>query len=253
MTLKVISLNMWQGGNLYGEIIKFVKEQDPDVLCLQEVYDGQDPNLEYKYQSLEILKQNLNFKDYDFAPAYLDDRKEGKILQGNAIFSKYPIFNRRMEYITQPTQESYKEVPENFPILPRVLQHCMLDTPAGEINVFNMHGVWDPDGDGFSPARQRMSDLLLEETSGLQNVILTGDTNAKATNEALRRLNSQLRSVFGYTLKTTFNMRRKDDPGYATAAVDLMYISPNTNVLAAECPDVDISDHLPIVVTLSYN
>jgi endonuclease/exonuclease/phosphatase family metal-dependent hydrolase len=66
----------------------------------------------------------------------------------------------------------------------------------------------------------------------------------------MRAIEEHLTSVFGNSLTTTFNMRRKENPGYATAAVDLMYISNDLRVTGKDCPDVDISDHLPLVVTL---
>jgi endonuclease/exonuclease/phosphatase family metal-dependent hydrolase len=56
--------------------------------------------------------------------------------------------------------------------------------------------------------------------------------------------------VFGEELKTTFNMKHKDNPGYATAAVDMMFISPDIKVSEKACPEVDVSDHLPLVVQL---
>lgn len=82
------------------------------------------------------------------------------------------------------------------------------------------------------------------------HVILAGDTNAKPTNQAMRNLEKHFVSVFGDELTTTFNMKRKTNPGYATAAVDLMYISPDLEVIQKACLDVDVSDHLPLVVTL---
>ena len=79
---------------------------------------------------------------------------------------------------------------------------------------------------------------------------MAGDTNAKASNVIWQRLEEHLKSVFGWELKTTFNMRHKDNPGYALAAVDLMFISPNIAVIDKAALDADVSDHLPLVVTL---
>ncbi len=45
-------------------------------------------------------------------------------------------------------------------------------------------------------------------------------------------------------------MRRKKDPGYATSAVDVVYVSPEIKIISRDCPNVDISDHLPLVATL---
>ena len=53
--------------------------------------------------------------------------------------------------------------------------------------------------------------------------------------------------MFKDELKTTFNMKRKTDPGYAAAVVDMIFISKNIEVISHDCPQVDISDHLPLV------
>jgi endonuclease/exonuclease/phosphatase family metal-dependent hydrolase len=66
----------------------------------------------------------------------------------------------------------------------------------------------------------------------------------------MKNIEQYLTSVFGNNLKSTFNMRRKDNPGYATAAVDMLFVSPNIRIVNSECSDVDISDHLPVIATL---
>ena len=45
-------------------------------------------------------------------------------------------------------------------------------------------------------------------------------------------------------------MRRKINPGYATAVVDMVFASSRLKILDHQCPDVDISDHLPLVVKI---
>ena len=43
-------------------------------------------------------------------------------------------------------------------------------------------------------------------------------------------------------------MRHKTKPGYATAVVDMMFGSKNSQVVEHYCSEIDISDHLPLVV-----
>jgi endonuclease/exonuclease/phosphatase family metal-dependent hydrolase len=110
--------------------------------------------------------------------------------------------------------------------------------------------VWDLDGDNPSPARRTMVERTLAAIKDKPNILLAGDTNATINNLLLRDIEKQLTSVFGHELRSTFNMRRKDRPGYAAAAVDHMYVSPNISVTSKSCPDIDISDHLPLSATL---
>jgi hypothetical protein len=45
MKIKVVCLNLWQGGNLFDGILKFLEAEDADILLLQEVYNASDPKL----------------------------------------------------------------------------------------------------------------------------------------------------------------------------------------------------------------
>ncbi len=250
MKLKFICLNLWWGGNLFPQIIEFLREEDADIVALQEAHDGRDPALKDRLRSLQVLKQELGYPHQDFAEALKLKLPEGKVPSGNAVLSKYTITGRSVVPLFDSTKSEYLDIPEQWPIFPRILQHLSLDTPAGEVNVFNMHGVWDLDGDNPSPQRRTMVDRTLEAIDGKPNVLLAGDTNATTGNPLLRDIEKNLVSVFGRELASTFNMRRKTNPGYATSAVDHMWVSPNIKVLSKDCPDVDISDHLPLVVNL---
>jgi len=249
MKLKIVCLNLWWGGNLFPEIIKFLRQEDADVVMLQEVHDSHDPGLKDRLRSMDVLKEKLGYPYQDFAEAHKLNLPEGKTPSGNAILSKYEITKRSVTPLFDAVQEEYEDIPEHWAVFPRILEHAALDTPAGQINVFNIHGIWDLAGDNPSPQRRIMVDRTLEAIDGKPNVILAGDTNATTGNPLLRDIESRLTSVFGNELRSTFNMRRKDKPGYATAAVDHMWVSPNIRILSKSCPDVDISDHLPLVVS----
>ncbi len=252
MKIKVISLNIWCGGELFDEIVAFLKEQDADIVALQEVYNGNDSQLANKYQSMRRLQERLQYPHAAFVEAYRETIPKGKVPHGNAVFSKFPIINSSMIYLAEPMEEDfeYQDISEHWPLLPAPLQQVTLDTSNGQLNIFNIHGVWDLDGDNYSERRQRMSEVILAQIKGIPNVIVMGDTNAKASNPAMRNLEAYLKPVFGEELGTTFNLRHKTNPGYATAAVDLMYVSPEITVVSKAAPPVDISDHLPLVVEL---
>lgn len=250
MKLKVISLNIWQG-NLLDEVIDFLRQEAADIVLLQEVYNA-GPSMPRRYQCLAELRQALIYEHQVFAESYNEERPEGLVPQGNAIFSRHPITASERLYFVQPTQASYPHTEENFPHFPRSLLIARINTPAGEIMVGNMHGVWDLAGDNPSPAREHMVDVTLRAVAQSERVIVGGDTNAKPTNPALQPLARELRSVFP-DLTTTFNMRRKSNPGYATAAVDHLYVSNHMTVVQAACPDIDVSDHLPLIATLEIN
>ncbi|MBU0974285.1 hypothetical protein KKD03_01130, partial [Patescibacteria group bacterium] len=95
-----------------------------------------------------------------------------------------------------------------------------------------------------------VSTCLQSEESPL---LLAGDFNLNTYTKTIKKIENVLESVFKSDLKTSFNLKRKDlekDPGYVTSAVDMMFVSKDVRVIKRSCPDVDISDHLPLVVEL---
>jgi endonuclease/exonuclease/phosphatase family metal-dependent hydrolase len=249
MTLKVVSLNIWVG-ELWPAPLDWLKQQNADILLLQEVTNSQDKSLPAKYRLLDELRRGLDYEYDDFVHSFVYREAVGAIPQGSAIFSRFPIKAQPARFFIVPKLAYYENRPEHWNKVPRTLQHIELDTPAGRANVFNIQGIWDLNGDDYSPARQRMTDTVLDAIKGKPNVIFGGDSNASQGNPLWQRVEKHLKTAFPNGLNSTFNMRRKSNPGYATAAVDVVYVSPNIKVLSAECPDVDISDHLPLVVTL---
>ncbi len=246
MVIKVLTFNIWHG-KLLDEVIDFLKQQDADIVALQEVYNGQDSNLSEQYRAATVLKERLDYDYSYFSAEYLYTKM--RVDEGNLILSKFPVINAKAAFIDTPYGESDNENPDDFATMPRVLQHVELDSPAGVLNIVNFHGVWDLDGDNYSPQRKKMAQAIIDGVHGKHKVIVAGDTNAKPTNPAMKEVEKYLKSVFGNDLKTTFNMRRKDNPGYATAAVDMMFVSNDIKILNKKCLDVDLSDHLPLVAT----
>lgn len=249
MKLKVVSLNIWEG-ILLDQAIDFIRAQNPDVVMLQEVYGKNDPKDAKQFRTLEVLQDSLGLPYSYYTPGLRHRREEGKFLIGNAIFSKHPILHGDAIFFNAPYSDDFTVTNESNHLYPHTLQDVAIDTPVGEVNVFNIHGTWDLDGDNYSEQRKQMSEAIIKATSGKPRVILAGGTNAKPTNQAIRNIEQHLVSVFGDNLTSTFNMRRKDNPGYATAAVDMMFVSSDVKILEKNCPSVDISDHLPLVATL---
>jgi endonuclease/exonuclease/phosphatase family metal-dependent hydrolase len=249
MKVKVVSLNTWHGGRLFDEMVAFLRQEAPDVVMMQEVYAGTDPELERRFRTVPVLQAELGYAQAHFAAVHLEVFDWGRLEAGNGVLSRWPIAKTEVTPFCGSYGE-YRDVPEEWPTAPCNLQRAVVEAPGGTLNIFNFHGPVDYDGDNPSPRRREMSEVLIRETKGKRNVILAGDTNAKPTNPAMLAIEKHLQPAFKPDIVSTFNMRHKDNPGYATAVVDLMYVSREIKVLRYECPDVDISDHRPIVAEL---
>jgi exonuclease III len=80
MQIKILHWNVWFKEKVEN-ILKFIEKINPDFLCLQELIINSNQNVP------KIIATKLKM-DYNFALA--QKFNDGQI-QGNAIFSKYPI------------------------------------------------------------------------------------------------------------------------------------------------------------------
>lgn len=249
MTIKYVSLNSWYGGKLFDEMVAFLEQENPDIIALQEVYDGKDSTLPRNYRCFDELLSILPLKYGHFAPAFNDHRADGVIVQGNAILSRWPITSSKVVFYDEPYDPQYTEIEERFPFTPRNLEIVDIQLPGTTITVANTQGIWGLDG-GDSPRRLAMSEMILAELQAKSNVILSGDFNIKPDTQTIRNLEQHYTNVFKDELISTFNMKHKENPGYATAVVDMAFVSPSFTVKEHYCSDADVSDHLPLVFSV---
>jgi endonuclease/exonuclease/phosphatase family metal-dependent hydrolase len=248
--------------------LDFLQKENPDILSLQEVYHN--PGIkEEKYNIYTSLAKQLGFPHHVFEPTFLHVWPEGKFLQGNAIFSKFPISNHRVHFFEIPFGEFVHGAdPQNAP---RNVLHAQINVQGNELNVFNLHGIWGLHGDD-TDRRLNMVDHVLAFIGSSKNVILSGDFNLNENlyprdengkpilskprrSQAVAKLEERLVNVFKDERVTSFNLKRKDfdKTGYGCAVVDMVFTSPNIKILNHQCPNVDASDHLPTIVELEIN
>lgn len=254
MKFKVVCLNLWLGGTLFDNILSFLKKENPDILACQEVLNGKDTNLERQLCSVTVLQKELNFPYTFSTPAYSETREEGMIESGNAIFSRFPILGTKTIFYDIPYAKNYIKPsdPAGFSFIPRNLQQAVLEIGKAKLNFFNTQGIWGADGKD-NERRLKMADIIVEEIKDKENVILTGDFNVNEGTRSIAKIGERLKSVFANELTNTFNMKRKDNPGYASAVVDMIFVSKNIKILEHYCPQVDVSDHLPLVCVCQLN
>lgn len=245
MPLKIITLNTW-GGRLLENIITFINAEQPDICTFQEVFNGLGDDLAPNLRSLKILNEKLGMPYSVFSATH----RENNIERGNAVFSKYPLTLVDTIFFDVPYNENYKDIPPNFEYAPRNMQ-CVQVAVAGKmLNIFNIHGIWGQDGRD-NERRLFMGRTIINIIKGRDNVILAGDFNVNPDTETIAGIERYVRSVFKNEVTSTFNMRHKSNPGYSTAVVDMIFISQGLQVSRHYSPQIDVSDHLPLVAVLN--
>lgn len=255
MKIKVLSLNTWMGGLLWQPCYDFITSQPADILLLQEVYAGTEEWYEPRFRSKQLFESALpEFHSY-FSALMCDLRaNEGPIDNGNLILSRWPIKEPDVIFFDQPYVQYDHDRTTDYTNWPAAAQKVIVQLPnQTNLQLINIHGpVWYQ---GAEPTERRIQMVNSINKMCGQDIptIITGDSNATPDNPCWRQLKPQLQSVFSKPLKTTFNMLRKSLPGFAGAAVDIFYISPEFKLISAACLDVDVSDHLPLVVDLELD
>ncbi len=251
MTIKFLTLNIWRNNKQVDNAVKFLQKENPDIINLQEVYNGTGNKIDKRFRTLEILKEKLDHEFHNFAPAFRDISEKERVDadSGNAVFSRFPIKAAQTIFFDSSYGVLYdpEEKPEEFPNLPRLLQRVVVEFSNFALNIYNVHGPWNLRGEKDTEKRLKMSEIITKEVANKNKVILAGDFNVRPQTKTIKNIEVYLKNVFKNGLETTFNMKYKTDPGYATAVVDMVFVSPDIQVVEYYCPQVDISDHLPLI------
>lgn len=250
MKIKILTLNIW-GGEFLERVVDFIRKESPDVTLLQEVYSGTG-NLDSKYQSLYVLQAKLHYAYYAFEPSLIDVRSIGNILWGNAILSRFPIRNQRSIFFDIPFGEVSLEktyLQNRTQFIPMNILGTNIKISNKDISTYSVHGIWGFDGED-NQRRLKMSKIIVDEIKDKENVILAGDFNVQPNTKTVGNIEKHLQNVFKNDLVSTFNMKHKSFPTYAATVVDMIFVSKHFNVISHNMPDVDVSDHMPLVCEL---
>lgn len=257
MKLKVISFNLWCGGRLFHRALNFLQQEKADIMLLQEAYDGHGENLGERFRTVELFQQAFPEYSTHFAPMFLDNRgPEGLIENGQLTLSKFPLSEGRTTYFDVPYMEVDHDATTDFTQFPAGIGVTYANTDGRRVKLINNHGPVNFNGTEDDERRLNMRDVLLQEITSEGPVILAGDFNMQPQTQTIGAINLQLQNVFeNKNLTTTFNLEQKDIvnfPGFATAVVDMMFITPDFKVINTECPQISASDHLPLVANLEF-
>lgn len=254
MRLKVVNLNIWMGGIIYQPMVKWLQDQHADVYLFQEVFHSEDDTLAPIYRSHRALQAALKMEYAEFAPAFIESVGGFDIPQGNSVISRFPLTTVAIDHFDIPYGPRSTDRSQ-FHLIPRNLQHVALTVGQTSVQVLNTQGIWGEDGKD-NPRRLAMGKQIAAVAAKAKTagpVILAGDFNVRPDTETISYVEAELRNVFKGELTTTFNLARKNltkYPGYATAAVDMFFASEDVTILSHECPQVDVSDHLPLVMDI---
>jgi endonuclease/exonuclease/phosphatase family metal-dependent hydrolase len=139
MKVKLMTLNINHGGELIENICDFIEAEQPDILLIQEAYNGINPKLEQRFRSMDILARSMNATQTFFTSAYMDGDVD--IDRGNGIISKFPIIASEGTIFNSAYRTIHNESNlGDWSDQPRVIQVCEIAVEGKHINIANVQG-----------------------------------------------------------------------------------------------------------------
>jgi vancomycin resistance protein VanJ len=223
--LKVMSFNVWSENRSLAPVAKLIQEENPDILLLQEINPEQMLELRrFLAGPSGAGEPKLNFV---YAPHLLQ-----------AVASPYPV--------TQLMANRKKGK----------MQEVRVMTPAGEIEVFNVH----PLRGNWKRRHRQMATLLHEDIlSAGKPVILAGDFNTTDKSETYQLLSRYLRNAhweagwgFGFSYPADLHAWQKYLPAWPLVRIDHIFYSPQFSAISAKTLSTSAgSDHFPVIADLA--
>jgi endonuclease/exonuclease/phosphatase family metal-dependent hydrolase len=267
--LRIISLNAW-GGRLHEALIAYVKQADPDVLCLQEVLRA--PNADsgwstYRDAGLELPQRVNLFQEISAAlpghNAFFCPTSRGELFDGDAaivaefglatfVRKSHSVIAQALDFVHGSfSADGWGDHPR-----PRNA-HCIRlfnHAHARIVTIAHMHGLRDPAGKGDTAQREQqalaLAGLIGRIWPGDEGLVVCGDFNVlpdSATFRVLARLGlSDL--VTGSGLVDTRTSHYLKQGRFA----DYMLITPGVEVAKFEVVEApEVSDHRALLLDIA--
>ena len=223
-------------------ILSFINEQNPDILCVQEYSENAKVDLRvYKYKAIFM---------------------EGKqIKTGQAIFSKFPIFNQGdFKIPTAGNNIIYADIKKGKDTI-RVynihLQSIKISPDVNEIsehvdaiNKSKSQQVFTRIRDAFKKQEQQAEILVKHKNRCPYPVIICGDMNNSPFSYVYRSIKSDLNDCFvesGNGFGQTYRFK------YYPARIDYIFANKKMKVKSFKTfTQFENSDHFPVMTRLSF-
>lgn len=235
--IKLISLNIERDWH-YDRVLPFLKMEQPDVVCLQEVLD----------RDVERFKRELRMSGI-FAPGAIANKGRGtqslakaRVCDGNAIFTSLPVLDA--------CERKYCGCSDSATVSPesihwhKLLLAVRLRKGENTFTVATTHFTWTPDGQP-DDAQRRDLKALLRALEQFPDIVLCGDFNAPRGREIWTALAARYRDNIPSEYTTSLDQKLHMTPGLRYV-VDGLFTTPyyRCSQTRLQC---NVSDHCAIV------
>jgi len=246
MQIKLLQWNI-----LYKEkienIVKVIKELNPDVICLQELginckYNPSIPN------TAEYVKEQLGLNAFfEEAQRWKNDEEMDAI--GNGIFTHFPIIKTSSHFVQNQVKE-FTDYSHEGRIY--IEAHIQLDSKAITIGTTHLSYVHRFE---ITEEKKREVDNLIQIIKDKkENYIFTGDLNSTPGSYTITELNKSLHNCSPAYDQNTWTTKPFDYQGFKEDRIrwrlDYIFATQDTKCISSEIIKTEYSDHLPVLAIL---
>ncbi len=241
-----------------------IQSENPDVICFQEFYS--QPNS--KWDNIQKLKKDLGLTHYYFTRELV--LKEGR-QWGIATFSKHPII-KYDELVRSDIKNKHGNYPQKaiftdiaFPMdTIRIVNTHLASIYLNREDYSTIENIGDPEVITIEKSKPIVSKLLkaykkrgnqvsklsafLEEQNQPHPIVICGDFNDLPTSYAYNELSKNYQDAF---LKTNWGLGATYNGPISAIRIDFILVDEQLAISESKIIDLKISDHLPLLVTLS--
>jgi len=250
-TIKLINLNVYDGGRYLEDVSHYLSAQQPDIVTLQEVYSCENTAAPKRFNTISGLSSCFSNYKLFYSPEFQIKTEHGDVTVGNAILSRYFISQKKTVFLNGE-YAIYPQVNMDPSHYPKNMQICRLDIPGLPLNLCNLHGIWDRTTKDTED-RFHMVQVILSTLARYDRIVIAGDFNVSIETKTMSLMRKKYTQVFDH-LSSTLNFNIKDRAKYApedNTAVDMIYTSSNIHIIDKKMPHVDLSDHYPLEIVIS--
>jgi endonuclease/exonuclease/phosphatase family metal-dependent hydrolase len=225
-----------------SDIVDFINEKNPDILCIQEYAPS----------------ANIDLKVYRHRYIYTTGNQ---IKSGQAIFSKFPIINQgNIIFPNSSNNVVYADIKKGKDIIRVYNMHLQsikispdvneIDENIDVINQQKSQKLLNRISKAFKQQQQQAEILREHKLKSIYPTIICGDMNNSAFSYVYRSIKGNMKDGFeeaGTGFGATYKFR------YYPARIDYIFADEKMTIKNFEnFPDFINSDHFPIMARLTY-
>jgi len=233
LRIRLLTLNLYRYYDDWERrkalIVRYIKEQKPDIVLLQECFD--DKRHHVKNQAVQ-LNDFLKFKECVYSVAERLRTENGvelnvPVFDGLACLSKFEIVESDQISLKKQVDDRHS----------RIIQRLVFLVNGSELVVYHTHFSNRDDW-----ARMHLEESLVHAKSEASIPVIAGDLNIKRTDDILE--------LSEYDFRTSWDVKRYVSLPSKSEVLDYVLIPKTMGFVHIICDRDGLSDHRPLIVDI---